>query len=132
MASATASRRLPFTLAGALLLAFFFQSFLAGRLKSPTADEPLHIGASLFYVTTGVIRPNPQHPPLLKELAGLSMLAAGIRYPNTWMARELRAGGSLQLLELPSATRSSPAGAPIAFCFGPAFRWSSSPLCWAW
>ncbi len=36
-------------------------------------DETAHIGASYSYVTQHEIRLNPEHPPLLKDLAGLSM-----------------------------------------------------------
>jgi hypothetical protein len=52
-------------------------------LKSPTSDEPPHIASGLSYVSTGVFRANPQHPPLLKELSGLSLLIGGIRWPHT-------------------------------------------------
>jgi hypothetical protein len=46
-------------------------------------DEPPHIASGLSYVSTGIFRANPQHPPLLKELSGLSMLIGGIRWPRT-------------------------------------------------
>lgn len=62
-------------------VAFFVQGGLASLDKSPTYDEPYHIIAGLSYVTAGRVVVNPQHPPLLKELAGLSMYAAGVRWP---------------------------------------------------
>lgn len=67
----------------ALLLATIFglQSYSASLLKSPTYDEPVHIAAGLSYVQTGIFQLNVQHPPLLKELAGISMLLGGIRWP---------------------------------------------------
>ena len=67
----------------ALLAAFFLQSFLASRVKSPTWDEPAHIAAGLSYLATGVFHANPQHPPLMKELSALGMLLGGVRWPNT-------------------------------------------------
>lgn len=78
--------------AGALIFAFLLQSFLASRIMSPTSDEPPHIAAGLSYIETGVFRANPQHPPLLKELSALSLLLAGIRWPNTPEAIELIKG----------------------------------------
>ncbi len=68
--------------AGALVLVFLVQAFLESRLKSPTSDEPPHIAAGLSYWETHTFRANPQHPPLMKELAGLSLLVGGIRWPH--------------------------------------------------
>jgi len=69
--------------AGALIAAFFLQSFLSSLVKSPTSDEPPHIAAGLSYVQKGVFTPNPQHPPLLKEMAAISLLLAGVRLPDS-------------------------------------------------
>jgi len=68
--------------AGALVLIFLLQAFLESRLKSPASDEPPHIAAGLSYLETHTFRANPQHPPLMKELAALSLLAGGIRWPR--------------------------------------------------
>src|ERR1035441_6158909 len=68
--------------AGALVLVFLVQAFLESRLKSPTSDEPPHIAAGLSYLETHTFRANPQHPPLMKELAALSLLMGGIRWPR--------------------------------------------------
>jgi hypothetical protein len=65
-----------------LCLAFFLQGFFASRVKSPSNDESLHIMAGASYVSTGEIFINRQHPPLLKELAGLSLALGGIRWGN--------------------------------------------------
>lgn len=80
--------------AAALIAAFFLESLSSSLLKSPTFDEPAHIAAGLSYWQTGAITANPQHPPLLKELSGLSMLAAGIRLPDSPLARNMEAGVS--------------------------------------
>jgi hypothetical protein len=69
-------------LAGALTAAFFLQSLFSSLVKSPSSDEPPHIAAGLSYVQKGNFVPNPQHPPLLKEMAAASLLLAGIRLPD--------------------------------------------------
>jgi hypothetical protein len=68
----------------ALIAIFLLVVFSEARLKSPAYDEPPHIGAGLsYFVTHEIFRANPQHPPLLKELSALSMMAAGIHWPRT-------------------------------------------------
>jgi len=81
-----------FLIACVLLAAFLAQSFLASRIKSPTFDETAHIAAGLSYVQTGEVRANPQHPPLLKTMAGLSLLLAGVRLPDIPETRQMLAG----------------------------------------
>jgi len=81
-------------LAAILIVAFLFQSYSASRLKSPVFDEPFLIPAGLSYVQTGTIRLYMQHPPLLQELAGLSLVISGIRWPKTVEAsQELQGNG---------------------------------------
>jgi hypothetical protein len=79
-------------LAAILLAVFLLQSFFASLQKSPVYDEPPHIASGLSYLATGVFRANPQHPPLLKEMSALFLLAAGIRWPQTDDARALVRG----------------------------------------
>ncbi|PWU04937.1 MAG: hypothetical protein C5B51_15865 [Terriglobia bacterium] len=69
-------------IASVLALVFFLVAFAESRGKSPTSDEPPHLAAGLSYVSTGIFRANPEHPPLLKELSGLSLLLGGIRFPR--------------------------------------------------
>src|SRR5579862_7230053 len=69
-------------LAAALVLVFVAQAFLESRLKSVTSDEPPHIASGLSYLATGEFRANLQHPPLIKELAALSLLLGGVRWPR--------------------------------------------------
>jgi hypothetical protein len=71
----------PFGVA-ALCLAFFLQGYFSSLVKSPSNDESLHIMAGASYIATRDIVVNPQHPPLLKELAGLSLALAGIHWRN--------------------------------------------------
>ena len=80
-------------LAAALCLAFFLQGVCSSRLKSPTFDEANHIVSGASYVATRSIVANPQHPPLVKELAGLSMALGGIRWHGTRQELEGRRTG---------------------------------------
>lgn len=66
---------------GGLVLVFFLQVFSESRSKSPTFDEPAHIGAGLSYLKTGDFKVNLQHPPLLKEIGALPLLLMGARFP---------------------------------------------------
>jgi hypothetical protein len=67
----------------ALSVIFFFVTLSESLVKSPAMDEPPHLASGLSYVSTGIFRGNLQHPPLLKELSGLSLLLGGIRWPWT-------------------------------------------------
>jgi hypothetical protein len=69
-------------LAAVLVVIFFVQILVESFAKSPTSDEPPHLASGLSYIATGIFRGNPQHPPLLKELSGLSLLLGGIRWPR--------------------------------------------------
>lgn len=48
---------------------------------SPTADEAAHLSAGVASVQTGDYRLNPEHPPLLKTLAALPLVLAGVEAP---------------------------------------------------
>lgn len=73
----------PSWLAAALVAVFLAVNFAESRLQSPTSDEPPHIAAGLsYFVTHQIYRANPQHPPLLKELSALSLMAGGVRWPH--------------------------------------------------
>ena len=79
----------PSGLAGILLLLFVAHALSASLIKTPTYDEPAHIGAGLSYLRTRDFKVNLQHPPLLKELAALPLLVAGVRWPvsaEAWAA----------------------------------------------
>ncbi len=41
---------------------------------------------------TGEVRANPQHPPLLKTMAGLALLLAGVRLPDIPETRQMIGG----------------------------------------
>ncbi|MCZ6695967.1 MAG: glycosyltransferase family 39 protein, partial [Acidobacteria bacterium] len=61
----------------------FAQAFHQARLKSPTFDEPAHIGAGFSYLKTGTFKVNQQHPPLLKEIAALPLVLIDAHWPMT-------------------------------------------------
>ena len=73
----------PVALPSALLGIFLFQSLASSITKSPTFDEPVHLIAGLSYVETGQVVYAQEHPPLLREMAGLALRIVGIRWPNT-------------------------------------------------
>jgi hypothetical protein len=49
------------------------------RKLSITFDEPSHIGAGLSYMAHGDLVLNPEHPPLVKLLAGAAIAALGAK-----------------------------------------------------
>lgn len=63
-------------LVAGILIAFCAVSLKLASDDAVTMDERAHIPASWSYVKYLDMRVNPEHPPLLKDLAGLSMLAA--------------------------------------------------------
>ena len=52
------------------------------RDDSPTFDEPIHLFAGHEYAAEGTYWLNPEHPPLLKLLAGASLGTVGLRTPS--------------------------------------------------
>ncbi len=68
-----------------LIIAFalgfmFVVSILNARNDSAIFDETAHIGAAYSYVTRHEIRLNPEHPPLIKDLAGLPLLLLHLNF----------------------------------------------------
>jgi len=108
--------------AGALIAAFLLQIFFASRIKSPVFDEPAHIAAGLSYVETGEFTANPQHPPLLKEMSGLSLWLAGVRWPDSAESRALIQGSKPQM-EWPVGNAIIAANGPDKVMF-----WSRLPF----
>jgi len=60
-------------LAALLLVSMLLLGFFSLRGDSTTMDELPHIAAGYSYITQKDMRLNPEHPPLLKDLAGLSV-----------------------------------------------------------
>lgn len=64
-----------------ILLAHFLVSLSVSSQESAIFDEKAHIPAAYSYVRYGDMRLNPEHPPLLKDLAGLPLLALQPAFP---------------------------------------------------
>ncbi len=66
--------------AGILSLHFILALVISSQ-ESMIYDERAHIPAAYSYVRYGDMRLNPEHPPLLKDLAGLPLLAMNLSFP---------------------------------------------------
>ncbi len=51
------------------------------REKSITIDEVAHLPAGYSYLTTGFVKLNPMHPPLIKEICAAPLLVVGEKVP---------------------------------------------------
>jgi hypothetical protein len=63
----------PMLLCAVLLMGFAALSYTAGRTKSATFDEPLHLVGGLTIKSIGDYRVNPEDPPLLGRFAALPL-----------------------------------------------------------
>ncbi|MGB4833742.1 MAG: glycosyltransferase family 39 protein [Candidatus Moraniibacteriota bacterium] len=66
-----------------MMVAFFATSILVSYQESTTMDEKAHIPAGYSYVRYQDMRINPEHPPLLKDLAGLALLPLNPAMPKS-------------------------------------------------
>ena len=64
-----------------ILTAFFLLNLHLAWEESTIMDEQAHIPAGFSYVSYGDMRLNPEHPPLLKDLAGLPLLFMHLTFP---------------------------------------------------
>lgn len=67
-------KRLAPQLFALMAVAFLVVSILISNQESTTMDEKAHIPAGYSYVKYQDMRINPEHPPLLKDIAGLPLL----------------------------------------------------------
>jgi len=67
---------------GIFVVLFTFMTVSSFVRKSPTADEPVHLFAGYSYLKWKDFRANPEHPPLVKILAALPLLALDIKEPQ--------------------------------------------------
>ncbi|MCI0657126.1 MAG: glycosyltransferase family 39 protein, partial [Acidobacteria bacterium] len=75
-------RRIPETALLIVLLALTLVLPVAlMRRKSATFDEVAHLPAGYSYLTTGLFKINPQHPPLIKEICALPLLFMDLKMP---------------------------------------------------
>jgi len=93
------SRPLPcgpaFAVAGAALLAFVIFALANIRTMAPTTDETTHLAAGLSYLSSHDYRLNPEHPPLLKMIGALPLMAMSV-WPNTRSNEGTQALGPLR------------------------------------
>ena len=75
-------------IAGILLVIMFFLAVFSIKNDSLTMDESSHLPAGYSYLTQKDMRINPEHPPLIKDLAAFPLLfIKDIKFPsevNDW------------------------------------------------
>jgi hypothetical protein len=98
-------------LAVGLLILMLALAFFSLRDDSATMDEQAHIPAGYSYISQKDMRLNPEHPPLLKDLAGLSV----------WLGSKLTA----QPINFPSQAESWQEGINEQWTFGKQFLYQS-------
>ena len=76
------SNRLTYTVAFFLLFFMFLVAFFSILDDSFTTDEPVHVTAGYSYLTQKDMRLNPEHPPLIKDLAALPLLFLDLNFPK--------------------------------------------------
>jgi len=77
------SNRLTNIIAACLLIFMFFLAVFSMKDDSATMDEVAHLPAGYSYLTQKDMRLNPEHPPLIKDLAALPLLfIKGINFPS--------------------------------------------------
>jgi len=69
-------------IAGLLLFIMFFLAFTSYLGDSATMDELSHIPAGYSYLTQKDFRINPEHPPLIKDLAAIPLLFLNLNFPK--------------------------------------------------
>src|SRR3990167_4433860 len=65
-----------------IILASFLLVIFSSRTDSMVVDEKVHIMAGYLHVWKGDYTFNPEHPPLLNDLAGLFAKIANPKLPN--------------------------------------------------
>jgi len=70
-------------IAGILILFMGLLAFLSILNDSLTYDETAHIAAGYSYLTQRDMRLNPEHPPLIKDMAGFPLLFLNLNFPKS-------------------------------------------------
>lgn len=76
------SNKLYNLLAAALLIIMFILAITSIKDDTFTFDETAHIGAGFSYLTQKDYRLNPEHPPLVKDLAAFPLLFLNLNFPK--------------------------------------------------
>lgn len=69
-------------IAGIMLGVMFLMLFFSAWNDSATMDELAHIPAGYSYLTKKDMRLNPEHPPLIKDLAAFPLLFLNLKFPS--------------------------------------------------
>lgn len=75
----------------AFLAILFLLEWTGAVNTAQTIDEAVHLASGFSYLVTGDFRLNPEHPPLLKELAALPLLFLPVSIPldhASWAATD--------------------------------------------
>jgi 4-amino-4-deoxy-L-arabinose transferase-like glycosyltransferase len=122
---------------------FLAISIFSMRQKNATSDEVPHIPAGYSYVAQGDFRLNPEHPPFVKELAGLSLwrLHPKADFSDaTWQGRKQSSFGSKFLFEwndadqlvfwarMPVVLLAALLGLGVFFCARELYGWQAAYL----
>ena len=78
------SNRLANFLAAGLILLMGCLAFASIKDDTLTYDEKAHIGAGYSYVAKQDYRLNPEHPPLIKDIAALPLLLLNLKFPTQY------------------------------------------------
>src|SRR3989338_160737 len=76
------NRKISNLIVGLLLALMFALMFFSAWNESATMDELAHIPAGYSYLSQKDYRLNPEHPPLIKDLAALPFLFLDIKFPS--------------------------------------------------
>ncbi|PJA02305.1 hypothetical protein COX73_01470 [bacterium (Candidatus Gribaldobacteria) CG_4_10_14_0_2_um_filter_36_18] len=76
------SNRLTNLIAVGLLSLMFLLAFFSTKEMSATMDELAHIPAGYSYLSQKDFRLNPEHPPLIKDLAAFPLLFLNLNFPE--------------------------------------------------
>ena len=75
--------------AAAILVVMAGLMFFSSKGDSGIVDEAAHIPSGFSYVTRGDYRLNPEHPPLIKDMAALPLAVIGAKFPYSyWQAND--------------------------------------------
>lgn len=75
------SRILEWCVVGVILGGFLLLSLSLAWQEAAIFDERAHVAAAYSYVRYGDMRLNPEHPPLVKNLAGIPLLFQNLSFP---------------------------------------------------
>jgi hypothetical protein len=81
--AAQLTRKYHFVLAGAMLLVMGGLAYGSMVGNSAIVDEVAHIPAAYAYLHYGDYRLNPEHPPLIKDLAAIPLQFLHLTFPDT-------------------------------------------------